>query len=108
MTRVLKMDVNRHEVALGDKKLDLSNREWQLLNMFMRHPGTVLTRDRIMNALWPEAVASELDSRTIDQHVARLRKKMGLRIGKEVIQTISCYGYKLTAKATITERPEPS
>ncbi len=58
----------------------------------MAHPGTVLSRESLIKAAWPDR-AGETDIRGVDVHVARLRKRLATVIGKDVIRTVRSAGY---------------
>jgi two-component system, OmpR family, response regulator len=68
------LDPAAHTVKLAGEPVALSAKEFALLELFLRHPGEVLTRDRILEHVWDE----EYDgfSNTVDVHVARLRRKL--------------------------------
>jgi DNA-binding response OmpR family regulator len=66
--------VREYKVRLGDEVFDISIRELQLLKFFHAHPNEVLSRDQILNAVW--GIQYSGTTRTLDQHVARLRKKV--------------------------------
>lgn len=88
-----KVDVGRMTIAPRENpacELPLSNRELDLLKLFNSRPGEVLTRDTILNAIW--GVNYFGTTRTLDQYIAKLRKKLGG--GSSVIETVSCVGYR--------------
>ncbi|MGH7494294.1 MAG: response regulator transcription factor [bacterium] len=66
------VDFNRHEVYKSGKLLELTNREFQLLEYFIQHPGKLITRDRLLDCIWGHQVYPT--TRTVDNHVLRLRK----------------------------------
>jgi len=68
------IDTRQYKVRTGDKTYDISARELQLLRFFHAHPNEVLSRDRILNAVW--GIEYGGTTRTLDQHVAQLRKKI--------------------------------
>ena len=68
------IDTRQYKVRTGDKTYDISARELQLLRFFYSHPKEVLSRDRILNAVW--GIEYGGTTRTLDQHVAQLRKKI--------------------------------
>lgn len=91
--RTLSIDLERFEVRVADKEIALSSREFQFLKLLAQAHGRVLSRDQLLEAVWGVDNASEIDSRTVDQHVARLRKKLGPE-GHRVV-TVKNAGYKL-------------
>lgn len=89
----LTLDPAAHSVHRGSEPLDLTAKEFAILELLMRHPGQVLTRDRILHHVWD--VAYDASSNVIDQHVALLRKKVDRPYGREDIKTIRGVGYRL-------------
>jgi DNA-binding response OmpR family regulator len=84
------IDAARHEVSIAGKPVTLRNKEFELLEMFARHLGLVLDRDRLLNEVWGYEYMG--DTRTVDVHVAHLRERMA---GSSLnIQTIRGAGYK--------------
>ncbi len=68
------IDVKGYRVTLNGQISDLSAKEMGLVRMFARHPGEVLTRDRLLDSVWGMTYYG--NTRTLDQHVAKLRKKV--------------------------------
>lgn len=64
----------------------------QLLRLFMAYPRKVFTRDQLIEKIWGNN--AEVDERTIDVHITRLRKEL-MRFGRDVIQTVRMIGYKI-------------
>jgi two-component system, OmpR family, alkaline phosphatase synthesis response regulator PhoP len=88
----LRVDQSRHEVWLGDVRLTLREREFALLAAFVRSPGVVLSRERLLDDVWGYEYAGE--TRTVDVHVNRLRERLhGSGVG---IETVRGTGYKLS------------
>jgi len=73
---VADIDARQYKVRTGEKTFDISARELQLLRFFHSHPNEVLSRDRILNAVW--GIEYGGTTRTLDQHMAQLRKKIEL------------------------------
>jgi len=85
----LRVDTERARVALRGSEVDLTRREYELLAFFAEHPGRVFSRSELLDRVWGEDfVGSE---RTVDQHVAQLRS----RLGAELIETVRGRGYRL-------------
>ena len=84
------MNKNAHEVFVGDKPIELSFKEFELLAYFIENQGIALSRERILNNVWNYDYFG--DARTIDTHVKKLRNKLGDR--GEYIKTIWGMGYK--------------
>ncbi len=85
------IDSERHEVLIGKKTLELTPLEFKLLLTFVERAGKVQTRDSLLNEIW--GYDSDMDTRTVDTHVKRLREKMG-RTGS-LIETVRGIGYRL-------------
>jgi two-component system, OmpR family, response regulator MprA len=81
------------EVRRGDRRLDLTTREYELLEFFMRHPRQVLARETIFERVWGWTFLGE--SNLIDVHIRRLRDKLEAGGEPRVIQTIRGAGYSL-------------
>lgn len=84
------IDKVSHTVSIGDEKIDLSYKEFELLDYFMENEGIALSRDKILDAVWNYDYFG--DARTIDTHVKKLRAKMGEK--GECIKTIWGVGYR--------------
>ena len=84
------MDVGAHHVTIDGKTVELSFKEFELLQFFMTNEGRALTRENILNQVWNYDYFG--DARTIDTHVKKLRSKLGDK-GK-YIHTIWGMGYK--------------
>lgn len=88
---LITLDAARHSVTVGGKPLRLTSVEFKLLNMLMQRQGRVQARDRLLNEVW--GYESLIDTRTVDTHVRRLRKKLGKAAG--VIETVRGFGYRI-------------
>lgn len=76
-----------HEVYAGERLIDLTKKEFELLLYFLMNQNLVLSREKILDAVW--GIDYDGDIRTVDTHIRRLRKK----IGDSYIQTIFGMGY---------------
>ena len=85
------LDQDRREVTAASQPVTLRAKEFDLLAVLMQNPGIVLTRERLLEIAWGFDFPGE--TRTVDVHVAHLRKK--LAGAKTQIETISGVGYKL-------------
>lgn len=85
------IDKSAHEVRVDGKKIELSYKEFELLNYFAENQGIALSREKILNNVWNYDYFG--DARTIDTHVKKLRSKLGEK-GGEYIKTIWGMGYK--------------
>jgi two-component system, OmpR family, alkaline phosphatase synthesis response regulator PhoP len=77
------------EVRVGGREVDLTQREFDLLEYLLRHAGQVVTRDQLLESVW--GFLSPGETRTVEVHVAQLRKKLG---HPELIRTVRGLGYK--------------
>ena len=84
------LDRQAHIVSIDGKPIDLSVKEFELLEFFMTNKGVALSRDKILNNVWNYDYFG--DARTIDTHVKKLRAKMGEKC--DSIKTIWGMGYK--------------
>jgi two-component system alkaline phosphatase synthesis response regulator PhoP len=87
----LRIEPRRREASVGERRLDLRAREFDLLAALARDPGVVLTREALLEDVWGTDFPGE--TRTVDVHVAELRKKLG-DDGPQ-IETIRGLGYRL-------------
>ena len=87
----LRIDPRRREASVGERRLELRAREFDLLAALARDPGVVLSRDALLEDVWGTDFPGE--TRTVDVHVAELRKKLG-DDGPQV-ETIRGIGYRL-------------
>ena len=74
-------------------EIELSPKEFSLLEFFLRNPGTVLTRSQIIEAVWD--FAYDGTSNVVDQYVKYLRRKVDIPFGRNDIQTVRGMGYRL-------------
>lgn len=87
----IRLDKSAHQVYVDGNAVDLSFKEFELLNYFIEHKGIALSREKILNNVWDYDYFGE--ARTIDTHVKKLRAKLGPKAG-EMIKTIWGMGYK--------------
>jgi len=91
----VELDFNRSEARKGGRDLTLSPREFKLMGFLIEHRGEVLTRERLLDAVW--GYENVPFTRTVDMHVAKLRKKIEDRPhDPEFIVTVHRVGYKFT------------
>jgi len=86
------LDPERHAVTLGGRALQLTPKEFDLLQALLEAAGRVLSREYLLNHVWGYARADEIESRTVDVHVRRLRAKLGDAGSR--IATIKSVGYR--------------
>lgn len=90
----LSINVERHEVKKGDRYVDLTLKEFELLKYLAENRGHVFTRDQLLNSVWGIDYAGE--TRTVDVHIRHLRQKLSDGDGDEqYIETIRGKGYKI-------------
>lgn len=92
----LEMDVANREVCRNGKRIDLSPREFTLLEYFMRHPRQVLTRDQITEHIWNFDFYG--DSNVVDVYVGYLRRKIDRGFDPQLLHTVRGVGYRLSAE----------
>jgi phosphate regulon transcriptional regulator PhoB len=89
----LRLDPDRHLVTVGERSLTLTPKEFDLLQSLMESAGRVLSREQLLARVWGYVHAEEIESRTVDVHVRRLRAKLGGE-GRR-IATVTGVGYRL-------------
>ncbi len=93
--RDIEMDVGAHRVRRGGSAIQLGPTEFRLLRHLMENPGRVFSRERLLDAVWPRD--SEIDVRTVDVHVRRLRMALNEGGQRDVVRTVRSAGYSLDA-----------
>ncbi len=86
----IEVDTQSFQVKKAGEEIHLTKKEYEILVMFMRNPNVALFRERIFESVWHEPYYG--DSRTVDLHVQRLRKKLGL---EDKIVPVYKVGYRL-------------
>jgi two-component system OmpR family response regulator len=89
----LKLDPANNQAWRGEAELRLSPKEFSLLELFLRHPGAVLTRSQIRDAAWD--FAYDGTSNVVDQYMTYLRKKIDVPFGRHDLETVRGIGYRL-------------
>ena len=85
------LDPLRHRVDVGGRALHLTTMEFKLLNMLIKEPGRLLSREMLLTGAW--GYDTVIDTRTVDTHVRRLRSKLGK--SATAIETVRGCGYRL-------------
>ncbi len=93
----LKIDLRSRRVWRGERQVELSSREFALLEYFMRHPRQVLSRQQILSAVWDYAF--DPGSNVVDVYVSYLRSKLDRRGEPSLIQTVRGAGYRFEPPA---------
>lgn len=91
----LTLDPDEHTVTLSGQRLQLTYKEYELLRLFLSHPGTAFTREQLFSQVWGENFLGE--TRTLDMHIRTLRQKLGA-YGR-YIETVRNVGYRLEAQS---------
>jgi len=89
----LRLDPATKQAWRDKAELQLSPKEFSLLELFLRHPGAVLTRSQILEAVWD--FAYDGGSNVVDQYIAYLRRKVDIPFGRHDIETVRGMGYRL-------------
>ena len=93
----LTVDPNRYEVTLGDKRIDLSPKEFDLLRFMATHPGQVFSRQALLDRVW--GADAYVEDRTVDVHIRWLREKIEVNASRpERLLTVRGVGYKFRAE----------
>jgi DNA-binding winged helix-turn-helix (wHTH) protein len=87
----LRIDFARQTVALDSQLLVLTRKEYELLSLFVEHAGEIVPRETLLMRVW--GYSTEIRTRTLDVHIRRLRRKLGVYAG-QYIETIFGIGYR--------------
>ena len=93
----LRLDPVSHRVEADGEALELGPTEFRLLLFFLRNPERVFSRGQLLDNVWGTNVYVE--ERTVDVHIRRLRKAIGLKGHDRLIQTVRGAGYRLSTRA---------
>ncbi|MGH7319757.1 MAG: response regulator [Candidatus Rokuibacteriota bacterium] len=88
----LEVDEATHHVAVKGEPVELTAKEFALLAALVRAGGRVLSREQLLEGVWGYTGAAEIESRTVDVHIRRLRMKLGLEARR--IVTVKAVGYR--------------
>ena len=89
------VNIDEHTVTIDGERITLTYKEFELLRLFLSHPGMAFTRDQLFNEVWGIDYCG--DTRTVDMHIRTLRQK--LKDYGELIETVRNVGYRLEAKS---------
>ena len=92
----IEMDVEAHRVRRGGRPVQLGPTEYRLLKALLERPGRVFSRERLLDTVWSHD--SDIDVRTVDVHVRRLRKALNQDGFPDIIRTVRSAGYSLDAE----------
>lgn len=88
----LEIDAERYEARVNGKPLRLSAVEFKFLQVFAKHPGRVYSRAQLIDKVW--GVGADIDERTVDVHMLRLRKQLAGTAAADFIETVRGVGYR--------------
>jgi two-component system, OmpR family, phosphate regulon response regulator PhoB len=89
------MDLSAHRVSRGSAQIHLGPTEFRLLRFFLERPGRVFSREQLLDGVWGRD--AEVELRTVDVHIRRLRKALNDNGRSDVIRTVRAAGYSLDA-----------
>jgi two-component system phosphate regulon response regulator PhoB len=92
----IEMDTASHRVRRGGSPISLGPTEFRLLKHFLEHPGRVFSRERLLDSVWGRD--SDIEPRTVDVHIRRLRKAINLDDSPDLIRTVRSAGYALDSE----------
>ena len=90
----LALDPNKHLLQYNNKTITIGPTEFKLLNFFMKNPDRVFSRNQILDKIWGNK--SDIDDRTVDVHIKRLRDTLKVSGQESLIKTIRGIGYRLS------------
>ena len=90
----LLVNLDEHTVSTDGARVELTYKEFELLKLFLSHPGVAWTREKLMEQVWGTDYCGE--TRTVDMHIRTLRQKLG--IYGERIETVRNVGYRWEAR----------
>jgi DNA-binding response OmpR family regulator len=94
----VRLDLTARRVLVEDHEVQLANKEFELLRVLMQHAGQVVTREEILEEVWPKP--SRKGSKTLDMHISWLRRKLGASNGRadeQHIATVRGVGFRFNA-----------
>jgi two-component system phosphate regulon response regulator PhoB len=95
----IEMDMASHRVTRDGTPIPLGPTEFRLLRHFLQHPGRVFSREQLLNSVWGRD--SDVEERTVDVHIRRLRKAINAGDRPDLIRTVRSAGYSLDALPSI-------
>ena len=90
--KLIIMNLKTHSVKREGKEVKLNPKEFDLLKLFMENPGKVFSRDQLLDKIWGNI---NVELRTVDVHIRRLRKNINVNNTKDLIRTVRSSGYSL-------------
>ncbi len=95
----IELDTVRHKVRRNGQVVALGPTEFRLLKHFLEHPGRVFSRERLLDSVW--GMDSEIEPRTVDVHIRRLRKAINLEGLPDIVRTVRSAGYALDVEGRL-------
>ena len=93
----VEMDTVAHKVKRDGQTIALGPTEYRLFKHFLEHPGWVFSRERLLDSVWGHD--SDIEPRTVDVHIRRLRKALNIDGKPDLIRTVRSAGYSLDQDA---------
>jgi two-component system phosphate regulon response regulator PhoB len=87
------MNLNSYKVMINDIDIHLGPTEYKLLLELMKNAGRVISRDQLLDRVW--GITADIESRTVDVHIGRLRKALSVASDQNLIRTVRSFGYSL-------------
>lgn len=95
----IEMDLVGHKVRRDGDSVTLGPTEFRLLRHFLEHPGRVFSRERLLDSVWGQD--SDIEPRTVDVHIRRLRKAINAGGRDDIIRTVRSAGYALDEESAV-------
>jgi len=89
----VEIDLAQRQIRRDGESIALALKEYEMLRLFIRHRGEIVTREQLLHDVWGYPADSVPNTRTVDNHVAKLRQKLG----SDVIETVPKVGYKMSS-----------
>ena len=96
---LVRLEISSHRFVVNEKSINLRNKEYSLMEFFMRNPGRVLSRTKILEEVWDRNAFCSTN--TVDVHISSLRSKIKPYAPSGLIRTIPCVGYIFDPNAEI-------
>lgn len=90
---MLKINPSRRELSTENKRVYLRNKEFCLVEYFLKNPGRIITRTQILEEVWDRNICCPTN--TVDVHMSHLRRKLRVLNCHNLLRTIPCVGYLL-------------
>ena len=102
----VELDTTRKRVVLNGKKVDLTKKEYDLLQYLVFNHDRVLTRQQLYEHIWGNILDDQYDSNFIDVHIKNLRKKLNNNALTPWLETVRGVGYRVTLNSQKNNNPE--